>query len=213
MGRTRGVRGISHLLWVLVSPVLVAYSHISVLITFISCLLFVGPTRGASGGRLSRCWWDSFRKVAASGASRPCLELAGHVNWVWTSSLSLQGSLPVTEELHVITFTLDYCYRGLKCQLQVGPLTEVTAVGKETIFLSARLLESCVAHRQCYFWPGDTGIFNPCWGRFERHQAHWHGNAIFLLELPPAFCFPSCDKVWGHSIARERFYFYQSRNY
>nr|XP_056711592.1 signal transducer and activator of transcription 2 [Euleptes europaea] len=36
-----------------------------------------------------------------------------------------EGSLPVTEELHVIMFTLDYCYQGLKCQLQTSTLPVV----------------------------------------------------------------------------------------
>ncbi|XP_060108663.1 signal transducer and activator of transcription 2 [Heteronotia binoei] len=36
-----------------------------------------------------------------------------------------EGSLPVTEELHIFTFTLDYCYQGLKCQLQTSTLPVV----------------------------------------------------------------------------------------
>ncbi|XP_048347661.1 signal transducer and activator of transcription 2 isoform X2 [Sphaerodactylus townsendi] len=36
-----------------------------------------------------------------------------------------EGSLPITEELHVFTFTLDYCYQGLKCQLQTSTLPVV----------------------------------------------------------------------------------------
>ncbi|XP_058025542.1 signal transducer and activator of transcription 2 isoform X2 [Ahaetulla prasina] len=36
-----------------------------------------------------------------------------------------EGSLSVTEELHIITFTLDYCYRGIKCQLQTSTLPVV----------------------------------------------------------------------------------------
>uniref|UniRef100_A0A8C6V693 Signal transducer and activator of transcription n=1 Tax=Naja naja TaxID=35670 RepID=A0A8C6V693_NAJNA len=36
-----------------------------------------------------------------------------------------EGSLPVTEELHIITFTLDYCYRGIECQLQTSTLPVV----------------------------------------------------------------------------------------
>ncbi|KAM3845880.1 signal transducer and activator of transcription 2 isoform 1-T3 [Vipera latastei] len=36
-----------------------------------------------------------------------------------------EGSLPVTEELHIITFTLDYCYQGIKCQLQTSTLPVV----------------------------------------------------------------------------------------
>ncbi|XP_054832914.1 signal transducer and activator of transcription 2 isoform X2 [Eublepharis macularius] len=36
-----------------------------------------------------------------------------------------EGSLPITEELHVITFTLDYCYLGLRCQLQTSTLPVV----------------------------------------------------------------------------------------
>ncbi|XP_077184690.1 signal transducer and activator of transcription 2 [Paroedura picta] len=36
-----------------------------------------------------------------------------------------EGSLPVTEELHIITFTLDYSYQGLKCHLQTSTLPVV----------------------------------------------------------------------------------------
>ncbi|XP_026535807.1 signal transducer and activator of transcription 2 isoform X2 [Notechis scutatus] len=36
-----------------------------------------------------------------------------------------EGSLPVTEELHIITFTLDYSYRGIECQLQTSTLPVV----------------------------------------------------------------------------------------
>ncbi|KAL8163657.1 UNVERIFIED_CONTAM: hypothetical protein K2H54_032588, partial [Gekko kuhli] len=36
-----------------------------------------------------------------------------------------EGTLPVTEELHVFTFTLDYCYQDLKCQLQTSTLPVV----------------------------------------------------------------------------------------
>ncbi|ETE73886.1 Signal transducer and activator of transcription 2 [Ophiophagus hannah] len=36
-----------------------------------------------------------------------------------------EGSLPVTEELHIITFTLDYCYQGIECQLQTSTLPVV----------------------------------------------------------------------------------------
>ncbi|KAL7989649.1 hypothetical protein Chor_012315 [Crotalus horridus] len=36
-----------------------------------------------------------------------------------------EGSLSVTEELHIITFTLDYCYEGIKCQLQTSTLPVV----------------------------------------------------------------------------------------
>lgn len=62
-------------------------------------------------------------EFVAWGAFGLCTELSGNVDWVWLPPPSLQGSLPVTEELHVITFTIDYCYQGLKCQLQVwGPL-------------------------------------------------------------------------------------------
>ncbi|XP_053154250.1 signal transducer and activator of transcription 2 isoform X2 [Hemicordylus capensis] len=36
-----------------------------------------------------------------------------------------EGALPVTEELHIITFTLDYCYQGLQFQLQTSTLPVV----------------------------------------------------------------------------------------
>ncbi|XP_061471161.1 signal transducer and activator of transcription 2 isoform X2 [Rhineura floridana] len=36
-----------------------------------------------------------------------------------------EGLLPVTEELHIITFTLDYCYQDFKCQLQTSTLPVV----------------------------------------------------------------------------------------
>ncbi|XP_013916183.1 PREDICTED: signal transducer and activator of transcription 2 [Thamnophis sirtalis] len=36
-----------------------------------------------------------------------------------------EGSLSVTEELHVITFTLDYCYQDIKCELQTSTLPVV----------------------------------------------------------------------------------------
>nr|XP_060620064.1 signal transducer and activator of transcription 2 isoform X2 [Anolis sagrei ordinatus] len=37
----------------------------------------------------------------------------------------IEGGLSVLEELHVITFTLDYCYQGLQCQLQASTLPMV----------------------------------------------------------------------------------------
>ncbi|XP_063149731.1 signal transducer and activator of transcription 2 isoform X2 [Candoia aspera] len=36
-----------------------------------------------------------------------------------------EGLLSVTEELHIITFTLDYCYQNLRCQLQTSTLPVV----------------------------------------------------------------------------------------
>uniref|UniRef100_A0A8D0C0A6 Signal transducer and activator of transcription n=1 Tax=Salvator merianae TaxID=96440 RepID=A0A8D0C0A6_SALMN len=36
-----------------------------------------------------------------------------------------EGSLPALEELHIITFTLDYCYQGLKLKLQASTLPVV----------------------------------------------------------------------------------------
>ncbi|XP_070596662.1 signal transducer and activator of transcription 2 isoform X2 [Erythrolamprus reginae] len=36
-----------------------------------------------------------------------------------------EGSLSITEELHIITFTLDYCYQDIKCQLQTSTLPVV----------------------------------------------------------------------------------------
>ncbi|XP_042305569.1 signal transducer and activator of transcription 2 [Sceloporus undulatus] len=36
-----------------------------------------------------------------------------------------EGGLSASEELHIITFTLDYCYQGFKCQLQTSTLPVV----------------------------------------------------------------------------------------
>uniref|UniRef100_A0A6J0SW30 Signal transducer and activator of transcription n=1 Tax=Pogona vitticeps TaxID=103695 RepID=A0A6J0SW30_9SAUR len=36
-----------------------------------------------------------------------------------------EGLLSILEELHIITFTLDYCYQGIKCQLQTSTLPVV----------------------------------------------------------------------------------------
>ncbi|KAM6474477.1 signal transducer and activator of transcription 2 isoform 1-T1 [Liasis olivaceus] len=47
-----------------------------------------------------------------------------------------EGVLSVTEELHIITFTLDYCYQDLKCQLQTSTLP-VVIVSNASQFSSA----------------------------------------------------------------------------